>query len=374
MSHLLLALFSCLAPSSAEPLPAAGDSAPGPVDTAPDLSADYRTGTAAWLDRGVATADFHTGAALFDQEWLYGTYMMAAMGFGEHALAHPEDRAEDLRRMEMAIDRLLAPEGRTFDAASWGADPITSLGEDRGHAAWLGYTGLALGLHRVLVPDSRYTDLQERVVDAIERRVAAAPGHLVETYPGQWFPVDNAAMIGALGLHTRATGARHPMVDAWVASARARWVQEGLLVQRVHEGVPVDAPRGSGTFLAAWFLHHADPAFAESLYVAGRDHLGGALFGVRAMREYLPGVNGRGDIDSGPIVMGFGVSASGFAIGAALQNGDEETARALAQTARTMAGVILSMDPSLQGPSNTGSASGSHIGDAILFAMTAAGP
>lgn len=249
-----------------------------------------------------------------------------------------------------------------------------SLAADRGHAAWLGYTGIALGLHRLVDPESRYEALEEAVVDAIERRLAAAPDHLVETYPGEWYPVDNAAMVGALGLHTRATGTPHPMGAEWVASARARWVRDGLLVQSVREGVAADHPRGSGTFLASWFLHHADPGFAGELYEAGRGAFSGSVFGVAGMREYPPGVAGRGDIDSGPIVMGFGVSSTGFAIGAALQNGDIDTAAALAGTASTMAGLILTMDPSLRGPEAVDTRSGSHIGDAILFAMTASSP
>ncbi len=359
----------------AEPTPSRLPELVDHVVVAPaDLSAGYRAGTIAWLERGIGEADFQTGTPLFDQEWLYGLTMMGAAGFGQHALNHPEDRAEDLRQMERAIDRMLAEDTRAFDARAWGADPIASLGDDRGHAAWLGYTGIALGLHRVLDPDSRYQALHEAVIDAIERRVAVAPDHLVETYPGEWYPVDNAAMVGSLGLHTRATGVSHPMVAAWVGSARARWVQDGLLIQSVRDGRAADHPRGSGTFLASWFLHHADPVFAAALYEAGRDTLGGSMFGVRAMREYPPRVDGRGDIDSGPIVMGFGVSSTGFAIGAALQNGDRGTAEALAGTATTMSGLILGMDPSLRGPDNPGSGSGSHLGDAILFAMTASGP
>ena len=370
---MLLLLVSCSVAAPPD-LPAVRPDPPParPSRPGPDLASGYRSGTAAWLDRGVAEADFHTGATLFDQEWLYGTYMMAAAGFGEHALAHPADRAEDLRLMEVAIDRLLAEDVRAFDTRSWGLDPIESLAADRGHAAWLGYTGIALGLHRLVDPESRYEALDEAVVDAIERRIAAAPDHLVETYPGQWYPVDNAAMVGALGLHTRATGIAHPMVAAWVASARARWVRDGLLVQSVRGGVAADHPRGSGTFLASWFLHHADPGFAAELYEAGRDAFSGSAFGVAGMREYPRGVTGGGDIDSGPIVLGFGVSSTGFAIGAALQNGDTDTASALAGTASTMAGLILTMDPSLRGPAEVGTRSGSHIGDTILFAMTAA--
>jgi len=362
----MLALFlACALPSA--PAQAAEVPLPPTVEL-------YRSGSVAWLERGLATDDFATGSPLFDQEWTYGTWMMAAVGFGQHALAHPEARAEDLRWMEVALDHLLAPEGRAFDHGKWGVDPLAGLDGREGHAAWLGYTGLAVGLHRVLVPDSRYAEVGDRIAAAIDRRVTTAPAHLVATYPDEHYPVDNAAMIGALGLHTRATGVSHaPAVEAWVAAARARWIDAdtGLLHQWAHPSGAVGPARGSGTFLAAWFLSYGATELGAELYRAGIEELGGSLFGYRMMREYPWGVDGPPDIDSGPVVAGWGVSATGFAMGAAGAYGDTETQLALARTARDTAALLLTLDPSLRGP-DVGAGSGSHIGDGILFAMTSA--
>jgi hypothetical protein len=145
-------------------------------------------------------------------------------------------------------------------------------------------------------------------------------------------------------------------------------VVDGLVVQAVRpDGSPRDKPRGSGTFLASWFWSWADPAFAAELYRGGRAALYQDLGFAGAMREYAPGVDGAGDVDSGPIVGGLGVSASGFAIGAARAAGDLATAEALTRLA-----VMVGQPYETPGGTSwrAGAAlGGASLADAILFAM-----
>src|SRR5688572_851658 len=107
-------------------------------------------GVSSGVRKGVAEAGFHTGAALFDQEWVFGTYMMAAMGLGQVAELHRQSRAKHLELMEHCIDQLLTEHVRRFDTDEWGADALQSLDTHQGHVAYLGYLDLALGLHRRL--------------------------------------------------------------------------------------------------------------------------------------------------------------------------------------------------------------------------------
>jgi hypothetical protein len=83
----------------------------------------------------------------------------------------------------------------------------------------------------------------------------------------------------------------------------------------------------------AWtsvFAWHFAPAFARSQYAAMRATLGGALLGYPLFREY-PGrhITGLGDIDSGPLILGYGVAASGLGYAAATAAGDQATARGI---------------------------------------------
>ncbi len=127
------------------------------------------------------------------------------------------------------------------------------------------------------------------------------------------------------------------------------------------------AERGSGTFLAAWFLSFGDRSLACELYTTGRDTLADSVGPVAGMREYAPGVEGRPDIDSGPIVMGLGLSSTGFALGAAHACGDEDTVASLTRTvewfgaARDNGEVLHWQAGEVFG--------GAPIADAIMFAM-----
>lgn len=325
-------------------------------------------GVAEWVEDGLALSDFATSSDLFDKEWHFGACQMAALGFAQHAAANPAAKEKDLARMDRCITFLLG-EGRAFDQESWGEDPLNVLDGTRGHMAWLGYTNLVLSAHRALAPESKWAPLNDAMTEAIARRIAAEPSMIPETYAGERYPVDTAAGIASIGLHDRVTGSDHgPLLRRWTARLKQDWVVDGLVVQAVSaKGTATDAPRGSGTFLAAWFLGWWDGALAAELYAGGRAAVYQEMMGLGAMREYLPGTDGRGDIDSGPIVGGLGVSATGFAIGAARAAGDAATAAALTRTAE-----VVGRPQDIDGVRHwaTGAAlGGAPLADAILFAM-----
>ncbi len=326
---------------------------------------------AAWTAEDLAPATFATGSARFDGEWQFGTYMMAAMGFGQVVLERPDRREESLARMERCLDALLSPAVHGFDTAAWGEDAIASLEREgaRGHVAYLGYAGLALGLHRMLRPASRFAEIDDRIALALVKRLDASPAGFAETYPGEVYPVDNAAAYSAIALHARAT--RRPVpaaVHRGIEALRTKAIDpsSGLLFQavRLDDAAPRDAARASGTALAAYFLAYADQASSSSLYRAlGREQLRTVL-GFGAMLEYA-GAQGKGDIDSGPIALGFGVSATGFALGASRANGDREVFTSLYATTHLFGAPFDERGRRTH-------ATGGPLGDAILFAMMTA--
>lgn len=316
----------------------------------------------------LTAGDFGHHSARFDGEWWLGSFTMAAMGFAQAAALDPEQADAHAARATAAVGLALRPAVRAFDQQAWGTDPLDDLDRDDHDHAVLGYLGVALGAARLVDPDSPHAATHDAVVAALSRRLAAGPpGHLLETYPGEAYPVDNAAVAAAIALHAEATGAPEPPgFRAWLAAWEARWVDPatGLLVQSVDPatGRPRDHPRGSGTALAAWFLAFADPALAARLGRATRDTLGAEAFGHAAVREYAPGIDGRGDVDSGPLVMGLSVAASGFSLGAARAAGDPAWQADLLDTA-----CLFAADGPR--PAGTGRITGGVLGDAILLAM-----
>ncbi len=323
---------------------------------------------AAQLAQPLQADDYGHAQARFDGEWWLGTYLMAAAGFQRAAQLDPTHAAANLARLSDAVERLLAPEVRGFDRAAWGDDMLEDLDEDAHDHAVLGYLGVALGFERLARPDSPHAARHDALVAALTRRMAARPpGSLLQTYPGESYPVDNAAVVATLALHARATGQPlPPVLGPWLTAWEARWVDPatGLLIQAA-DGAgerPRDLPRGSGTALASWFLSFADPALAGRLGAATRDQLGVEILGMAAVREYLPGVTGPGDVDSGPLILGLSVAASGFSIGAARAAGDADWQGNLLDTACLFAAETDDV--------HTGHAlTGGPLGNAILLAM-----
>ena len=108
----------------------------------------------------------------------------------------------------------------------------------------------------------------------------------------------------------------------------------GYLVQKVDAatGAWKDAPRGSGTALAAFALAFVDAEAAKALdgALARAGRVG--VLGLGGVREYAPGTSGPGDADSGPIVFGMSVAATGFALASARIQGERDRFRELTRS------------------------------------------
>lgn len=334
-----------------------------------------------WIDAGVTRGQFATGSQHFDDEWVFGTCFMASLGFAQLALAHPDD-PRWAERTHRSVDCLLSVEAQAFDRRKYGlragsADVDEILRSPRGHAAYVGYTALALSMERRVDPDGPRAALHDRFAASFARRVALDPTGIAETYPRERYPVDNAMGIAALRLRADTLGEPVPeVVDTWTRHVRDTYLDPntGLLVQYVPpDGAATHPARGSGTLLAAYALTLAGDPLGADLYRAARTWLYGEIAGYGMMREYGPGESGAGDIDSGPIVLGYGVSPTGFALGPARATGDRGTFRHLFATS-----WLFGAPADLERPGGVTArhyAAGGPLGDAILLAMlTASAP
>lgn len=335
----------------------------------PVLADSLSNGLARWTTAPLEETSFATGSARFDGEWRFGTYVMAGLGFGQIALTRDDVREQNIARLEACLDALETERVRAFDRDAWGDDAIATLEEGRGHLAYLGYASVVYAMHRRLKPASKYAAREEAILAALEKRVLSSPVGFVETYPDETYPVDNAAAMAALALHARATG-RRPSVAVEVlgqALRRAIDPQTKLLHQSVNADASMrDTPRASGTALAAYLVSYADRELSEQLFVALEKGQFRTVLGFGAMMEHpVTKKDGKSDIDSGPVVLGFGVSATGFALGASRAHGDRETFTALYATAHLF-GAPFDEDGVRT------YTTGGPIGDAILFAMLTA--
>ena len=243
-----------------------------------ELQTKLANGVEHWMQSGLDRDHFTTGSKLFDGEWLYGTYVMAAMGFGQMALEQPENKNRYLTLMEEAIEEVLSDRVRAFDSERWKSDPLETLDTDEGHAAYLGYLNLAMGFHRRLDPESKFAELNDRISVALRRRIEASPTLLLESYPHETYPVDNCAVIASVAMNR--TG---DLPKRWAERCRKKYIdpKSGLLFQAMdgRTGQPYAFPRGSGTTLGLYFLSFMDMDLSGDLYEAVKQELAGTVCG-----------------------------------------------------------------------------------------------
>lgn len=311
---------------------------------------------------------YHTGTARFDGQSAIATYQMTILGLGQVILAHPEKRDDYLPAIRTAADRLVDPATLDYAADVYGTHGVVQMAPGAGHA-YLGYINLALGMLRQIDPDTRHAALHDRLTDELARRLFNSPTGMIETYPGETWPPDVAAVAGSIGLHARATGTdRQAELDRWAERfASCALDATGYLIQRIRSGTcePLDAPRGSGTAVASYFLGFAHPALSRRLYEGLVAQGERSLLGFGAVREYASGHQGAGDVNAGFVVFGVSVGATGFALGAAMTHGDRAFFTELFRTAHLF-GV-----PSQAGETRTYAAGGA-LGNALLLAMLTA--
>jgi hypothetical protein len=307
---------------------------------------------------------------LYQGEWALVTYSMATAGLVNLAFLYPETRAESLQLVPHFIDAVLKRELASFDTVQWHEEALAHLDKVRGHIGYLGHLGFMLAAYRYLGGDGRYADKYEAIVKSLSASLEAAPLMCAQTYPGEVYIPDNTVVVATLGLHDKADPA-HATGTArrWFAQAgpRLRDPKTGLLVFSLDvKAKPAQLSRGSGSTWDCFYLGYADPAFTSKEYARARQvFLSRPLPLVTGFREYPPGVDGAGDVDSGPVILGLSLSGTGFAVGCARMAGDAETVNDLLFTAE-LAGFTWQWNGAqryLLSP---------LVGDAIMLAMQSA--
>ncbi len=153
-----------------------------------------------------------------------------------------------------------------------------------------------------------------------------------------WWISDNLPALSALDRYDRLfQNDTRAAREKFLRTVKAHYFDSttGLLCTYVDAEATrqIQGPRGISTMYGLHFLSDVDSSLATNQYQLARRHFIRELFGVAAAREYPEGVAASGDIDSGPLILGLGPSASGFAIAAAAVMGDSATTQALLKAA-----------------------------------------
>lgn len=195
---------------------------------------------------------------------------------------------------------------------------------------WLGQRNMLLARLLALTPEGRRPAELVREFHENSTALAAAflasPTRHLDSYPGMCWPADNVTALTSLLIHDRLYGTDHSRAyHGWQAWTLAHadpptGLPAGKLDQQT--GALHEPARGCANSWIIGLLGREDPAFARELYRKYMIHFGICRLGFHMLREYPAGRAAEADVDSGPIVWGAGITATGAGLAAARAVGD----------------------------------------------------
>ena len=270
----------------------------------------------------------HDMQALFPEGYFF-THALTGLAWTDLAATGHADRQAAITNARWALERLDEPDGTApFDRD---LDPPYGVF----HAGW------SLLLRAQLAAlDPTATDAADATIAqadglaaAVERQLGSAESPFLTAYPGQSWPVDSVVAVAALRTADRATGGdHHELIERWRARAgRHLDPRTGLLPHRTEPGTAaiLDGTRGTSQAIIQRLWPLIDPDGAPGAYERFRRQFVTTEAGLVGVREYPHGLDGPGDVDSGPLVLGVSASATAVMIGAARANGDPGLTEAL---------------------------------------------
>lgn len=291
------------------------------------------------------------------------------------ALRDPASKPLYLRTMDQIINETLRLEkqrGMYFflmpyaKGRPYGMQPPHSLFLD-------GEIALMLASRRVVEEKPEYKTLLTERVNGIVARFRKSPRMLLESYPDECWTFDHCVALDAIKTADYLDGTDHSeLIRDWIAMAKRKLEdpESGLLISAfTTRGAPLIGPEGSSLWMVAHSLQLLDADFARDQYQRTRKELGAVTLGFGYAHEWPDTWRGEADIDSGPIIPVFDVSAgsSGIAFIGASAFGDDNFLRSLAATLDS-AGF----------PSRTGGrlkyCASNQVGDAALLYAATLGP
>jgi hypothetical protein len=308
-------------------------------------------------------------------EWDFMGRSFLVWSLANMGLRNPASKQVYLETMDQIVDetlRLEKQEGIYFFLMPYAKDRPYAM--QPAHSLFLdSEIALMLASRRLIEEKPEYKPLLTERVNAIVERFRQGPHLMLESYPQECWMFDHVVALDAVRMADYLDGSDHAaFIHEWLGMARKKLVhpESGLLVSSfMPDGIVLDGPEGSTIWMVAHGLQLLDEDFARDQYQRARKELGATTLGFSYAHEWPASWDGPADIDSGPIIPVFKISAgaSGMAFIGASAFGDERFLSSLAAT------LDFAGFPSCKGGRLKYCAS-NQVGDAALLYAATLGP
>ncbi len=275
-----------------------------------------------------------------NSEWDFMGRTFLVWSLANMSLRDPESKQNYLRVIDQIIDETLELErqhGMYFflmpyaRARPYFAKPARSLFLDSEIA-------MMLASRRLVEEKLDHKAALTQRVNLIHESFRQSKTLALESYPDACWMFDHAVGLAAIRLADYLDGTDHsPLFHEWLSMAKKSLIHPstGLLISSFNlELKPLDGPEGSSIWMIAHCLQLLDEQFARDQYERARKQLGQITLGFGYAREWPVSWQSSADIDSGPVIPFFNISAgaSGMAFIGATAFHDQQFLCALATT------------------------------------------
>ena len=201
-----------------------------------------------------------------------------------------------------------------------------------------GEIALMLASRRMVEEKEEYKTLLTERVNIMTEEFNRSPHLILESYPDECWMFDHCLALDAMKMADYLDGSDHAkLIRDWVAMAKQKLIdpQSGLLLSSfTTDDVPLGGPQGSSLWMVSHALQLLDADFARDQYMRARRELGEVTLGFGYAHEWPASWKGPANIDSGPVIPVFKISAgsSGMAFIGASAFDDESFLKALNST------------------------------------------
>jgi hypothetical protein len=308
-------------------------------------------------------------------EWDFMGRTFLVWSLANMGMRDPASKTQYLKTIDDIIDetlRLEKEQGMYFFLMPYAKDrPYVA---QPAHSLFLdGEIGMILASRRLVEERPDFKPLLTQRVNAITDRFRQSPHLILESYPDECWMFDHVVALAAIRMADVLDGSDHSsLIREWLQMARQKLTHKetGMLISSfTSDPIALDGPEGSTLWMVAHILQFLDPQLAEDQYHRARKELGRTTVGFSYAREWPTSWEGHADIDSGPIIPVFNISAgsSGMAFIGASAFRDDRFLSTLAAT------LDFAAFPSRESGQLKYCAS-NQVGDAALLYAATLGP
>lgn len=251
-------------------------------------------------------------------------YGLAWAEFAEH-INNKEStlQQEALVEIDYALQEILSPEGY----AIFPREQRINRG-----AYFTGWSNYLRGKKLLLQvkPDVTTTQRFQQTCEEIATVITSGKSPYVESYPNQVWPADITTAVASLAIHDRIFKPRYKdTIQIWINRVKSTLDHKGLIPHAEWADTNYVDSRGSSMSLMLCFLKEIDAEFSEELFQKYKNEFLTYRFGLPGIREHHQEKDLGADVDSGPVILSVGGSASIVGQKAMALHGEKNIAKGL---------------------------------------------